>query len=55
MVKLLFSCFLWAVFFSLKYYMYLNTQESDVQKLQEKLNSGQIEEVIVQVKTGNLR
>lgn len=35
--------------------MYLNTQESDVQKLQEKLNSGQIEEVIVQVKTGNLR
>lgn len=37
------------------YCMYLNTQETDVQKLQDKLNSGQIEEVIVQVKRGNLR
>lgn len=36
------------------YCMYLNTQETDVQKLQDKLNSGQIEEVIVQVKRGNL-
>lgn len=35
--------------------MYFNTQETDVQKLQDKLNSGQIEEVIVQVKRGNLR
>lgn len=35
--------------------MCLNTQETDVQKLQDKLNSGHIEEVIVQVKQGNLR
>jgi len=35
--------------------MYLNTQETDVQKLQDKLNSGHIEEVIVQVKQGNLK
>lgn len=35
--------------------MCLNTQETDVQKLQDKLNSGHIEEVIVQVKRGNLR
>lgn len=35
--------------------MHLNTQETDVQKLQDKLNSGHIEEVIVQVKWGNLR
>lgn len=31
-------------------YIYLNAQETDVQKLQDKLNSGQIEEVILQVK-----
>lgn len=36
------------------YCLCLNTQESDVQKLQDKLNCGQIEEVIVQVKRGNL-
>lgn len=36
------------------YCLCLNTQESDVQKLQDKLNCGQIEEVIVQVKRRNL-
>lgn len=34
-------------------YLYLNTQETDVQKLQDKLNSGHIEEVILQVKWEN--
>lgn len=35
--------------------MYLNTQETNVEKLQDKLNSGHIEEVILQVKWANVR